>query len=169
MAAAAGGDASVVGEVHLSPLARMRHEEFELRRDLEAAIACGDAPLVNRFGYELGLALHRRAGARCGDRHVVQRVAAALLGRARDAPGVAVDRSLVAVACYRAWSQLGPRGPLSLLHASDASWDAADDESIPTLALIERVRVQQLVGKHAEAAATLGVVLDREDLSLIHI
>jgi hypothetical protein len=74
-----------------------------------------------------------------------------------------VDRSLVAVACYRAWAQLGPRGPLSLLHASDASWDAADDESIPTLALIERVRVQQLVGKHAEAAATLGVVLDRED------
>ena len=48
MAAAAGGDASVVGEVHLSPLARMRHEEFELRRDLEAAIACGDAPLRGR-------------------------------------------------------------------------------------------------------------------------
>ena len=153
--AAAGGPADgevavVAGddcELLLGPVARMRHEEFLLRRDLEGALDAGDAARINRATYFLGLALHRRAEGRCSQRVGVQRVAAALLGRSGDGDDFFVDRNSVALARYRMWAQLGPSGPLSLLDASEVTWDHLHETEIPTLTLIERVRVQQLVGE----------------------
>ena len=90
------------GGLRMSAMARVRHEEFEIRRDLDAARLAGDEDRIRYHAYQLGLALHRRAGLpRCCERVRVQRIAAALLLRAEDGPWWAVDRNTVAVARYR--------------------------------------------------------------------